>query len=382
MALGLSTLFSGGDPAQLSELKNHIIASGIRHILNSDAGSPTKSDRISAILATFQTNELNNANIGHYIKISFGQMADSEGLANAIEPLIKEDMTIPNYAHKPFEFDSLGPGLDLAILYEEAHGNSRIRDYCASMLTRFKWIKDRQEFAFLRVPLASIRPEEQSAELFVEGLFGLKRVDQRLHKTAQIIVLDMNEAEDEVVEVVSAVITRLMFERLRRADPRNRLPIHLVLEEAHRYIAERPSSHAIDASRIFQRVAKEGRKYGAFLIVASQRPSELSKTVLSQCSNFVIHRIQNPDDLSHIRQMTPFISDSVLKRLPSLPKQHALIFGNAVNLPTTFKVRDVSPRPKSDDADIRKLWFRTAAEPVELLLPAPPPAQPTTPTAS
>lgn len=128
------------------------------------------------------------------------------------------------------------------------------------------------------------------------------------------------------------------------------------------------ASHAIDASRIFERVAKEGRKNGVFLIVASQRPSELSKTVLSQCSNFVVHRIQNPDDLAHIRQMTPFISESVMKRLPSLPKQHALIFGNAVNLPTTFKVREATPRPKSDDAQIRELWFMAAGEPTELLL--------------
>ena len=79
--------------------------------------------------------------------------------------------------------------------------------------------------------------------------------------------------------------------------------------------------------------------------------------VLSQCSNFIIHRIQNPDDLSQIRQMTPFISEAVLKRLPSLPKQHALVFGTSVNLPTTFRVRDAIPLPKSDDAKIRDLWF-------------------------
>ena len=100
--------------------------------------------------------------------------------------------------------------------------------------------------------------------------------------------------------------------------------------------------------------------------MASQRPSELSKTVLSQCSNYVIHRIQNPDDLSHIRQMTPFISDTVLKRLPSLPKQHALIFGNSANMPTTFKVRDAAPRPKSDDAKISKLWFHREGRPVPI----------------
>jgi uncharacterized protein len=153
---------------------------------------------------------------------------------------------------------------------------------------------------------------------------------------------------------------------LRHADPRNAFPVHLVLEEAHRYIAERPSRYAVDASRIFERIAKEGRKYGLFLNVASQRPSELSKTVLSQCSNFVVHRIQNPDDLTHIRQMTPFISDAVLRRLPSLPKQHALVFGNSVNLPTTFKVREANPTPASGDAKIRELWFHTGGKIVPL----------------
>jgi hypothetical protein len=135
------------------------------------------------------------------------------------------------------------------------------------------------------------------------------------------------------------------------------MPVHLILEEAHRYISERPSRFAIDAGITFQRIAKEGRKYGVFLMVASQRPSELSKTVLSQCNNFIIHRIQNPDDLSQIKQMTPFISETVLKRLPSLPKQHALIFGSAVKIPITFRVRNADPTPNSDDTQVRDLWY-------------------------
>lgn len=189
------------------------------------------------------------------------------------------------------------------------------------------------------------------------NIVGLARKKSELTKSKQIIILDMNSVQDEVVELVSAVIARMLFRLLRHADPRNRFPVHLILEEAHRYIASTPSRYAVDASKVFERIAKEGRKYGMFVVVASQRPSELSKTVLSQCSNFVVHRIQNPDDLSQIRQMTPFISEAVLKRLPSLPKQHALVFGTSVNLPTTFRVRDASPRPKSDDTKIVDLWF-------------------------
>lgn len=90
------------------------------------------------------------------------------------------------------------------------------------------------------------------------------------------------------------------------------------------------------------------------------RPSELSKTVLSRCSNFVVHRIQNPDGLSQIRQMSPSISGGVLRRLPTLPKQHALVFGNSVNLPTTFKVRSANPLPASDDAKIVDIWLHEA----------------------
>jgi len=101
----------------------------------------------------------------------------------------------------------------------------------------------------------------------------------------------------------------------------------------------------------------EGRKYGLFFTISSQRPSELSKTVLSQCNNFIVHRIQNPDDLLHIRQITPHISETTLKKLPSIPTQHALIFGNAVNIPALFKVNNADPLPNSDNNEVSTNWF-------------------------
>lgn len=368
-ALGLATLFSAGNAAsRLSELRDHILASCILYILQSEAGSPTKKDRITALLSTFSTNTINLNAVRRMIAISYGEMANPEALTMLLEGCIQEDVTLPNYAHAEFEFDHLLSAFDLALLYEEAHGNKQIRDYCSQMLTRFKWIRERTEFAFLRTSPSDLSETERSENLFTERFLGLLRRDGAYHKTAQIVILDMNDAADEIVEVAASVLARLVFDRMRHAEPRNRMPVNLVLEEAHRYVAERPSRYAIDASQIFERIAKEGRKYGVLLTVASQRPSELSKTVLSQCSNFVVHRIQNPDDLSHIRQMTPFISESVLKRLPSLPKQHALIFGNAVTIPTTFRVRDVSPRPRSDDAPISELWFKAIETPMELSL--------------
>lgn len=363
MALGLSTLFSGGSSNELNGIKNHILATCLSQILRDDSSSPSKHDRMVGLLQRFNTQQINNPTIAQFIRINFGQMVNPQGLTNYLlggaqggGGYIIDGLKMPTYDCRPFEFSALGEAMDLAILYEEAHGNRQIRDYCSQMITRLKSLEERVEYAFLRQKLVG-GGNDPSVGTFLSRIFGLAQNGAGWHKQNQIVIVDMNSVEDEVVELVASVLARMSFRLLRQADPRNRFPVHLLLEEAHRYIASSPSRYAIDASRVFERIAKEGRKYGLFLLVASQRPSELSKTVLSQCSNFVIHRIQNPDGLMHIRQMTPFISESVLKRLPSLPKQHALVFGTSVNLPTTFKVRDAVPLPASDDARIRDLWF-------------------------
>ena len=359
-ALGLTSLFSPGQQG-LNDVKNHVLASAIISILQSSDTATNSATRIQSLMVSFSTDEISPAIVNPLIAIHYANWASTtnkEKLDAILESHLDRAVVLPNYENRPFEFSTLGEALDLAILYEEAHGNRHIRDYCSSMLTRFKSISARKEFQFMRPPTKGLASRESSADLFVERLLGLARNPSgQLTKQSQLTIVDMNEVEDEIVEVVSSVITRMIFERLRKAQNRNGLPVNLVLEEAHRYISDRPSEYALDATKIFERVAKEGRKYGLFITLASQRPSELSKTVLSQCSNFVVHRIQNPEDLQHVRRMTPFISESVLSRLPSLPKQHALIFGNSVNVPTTFRVRDASPTPKSDDAKIRETWF-------------------------
>lgn len=366
-ALGLTSLFATNDPT-LAPLKNHVLASAIFAILASSESATASIGRIQGLLLSFSTPELNRQTVHPLLTVSYGAFTNPDALPALLRPYIQDAVVLPDYHNEPFEFALLEQALDLAILYEEAHGNRHVRDYSSSLLTRFKSIRDRAEFEFLRPGTTNLAPHEADAKAFVDKWLGLidKHSDGVLRKHSQITIFDMNEVEDEVVELVSAVVTRMIFERLRRSLVRNTFPVNLVLEEAHRYVAQRPSDFAIDATKIFERVAKEGRKYGLFLLLASQRPSELSSTVLSQCSNFVIHRIQNPEDLQHVRRMTPFISEAVLSRLPSLPKQHALIFGNSVSIPTTFRVRDASPKPKSDDSPIRHVWFTEPGRPIEL----------------
>lgn len=373
-ALGLTTLFQENPVAdviegaddELKAVRNHVLAKIVLSILNDDASVPSKEGRILALLHTFSTDEISRDTIKDGLYNDFGQFKDGrnsstsenyEAVLELLQTHVTDEPILPSYGNVPFSFERLQAALDLALFYEEANGNKQIREYCSQLVTRLKSVSDNPDFEFLRASVEGLEDHDREPTHFVDRLLGLARDGASYRKDRQICIIDLNDASDEIVELASAVVARLIFDRMRRAEPRNKMPVHLILEEAHRYVSERPSRFAIDAGITFQRIAKEGRKYGAFLMVASQRPSELSKTVLSQCNNFIIHRIQNPDDLSQIKQMTPFISETVLQRLPSLPKQHALIFGSAVKIPTTFRVRDANPTPNSDDTQVRDLWY-------------------------
>ncbi|WP_295220153.1 DUF87 domain-containing protein [uncultured Chryseobacterium sp.] len=379
-ALALAVLFQIDNT---DNIKNHILASCITQILRDETSSPSKKDRIKSILQRFNTSEINlttsckNGTFNNGIKnvsctienclfIYFGEMKGIEYLYNYLEQRLEDgnykfldsNYSLPTYkGNQFFDFKLLDNALDLAILYEEAHGNRQIRDYCSSLITRFKSIKEREDFAFLT-------KNENDIDNFIY-LNQFVGINEEIKKS-QIIVIDLNSANDETIEVISCVLARLIFEKLKIVSKRNTFPVNLVLEEAHRYISTEAGKVFGDANKIFERIAKEGRKYGMFLLVSSQRPSELSKTVLSQCSNFIVHRIQNPEDLSHIRQITPHISETVLKRLPSIPTQHALIFGHSVNLPTTFKVNEANPKPKSDNNEISNNWFKPKNHTIKL----------------
>lgn len=386
-ALGLAAMFSSS--GDIKHLKNHILATCITQILRDESGSPSKKDRIISILQKFNTTEISLAtsftytdkegathttvtidivrgvpqtlpcNIRNCLTVHFGDMKGLDHLLFFFEQknddgtfkFLSDTFKMPTYeSSQKFDFNRLEDALDIAILYEEAHGNRQIRDYCSSLFTRFKSLKERGDFKFMTQEASGI---DQKG--FIDNLLGL---ETNGNKKTEISIIDLNSVEDEIVEIISCVSTRLFFEKLKKHEPRNTYPVNLVLEEAHRYISNDKGKVFSDAIQIFERVAKEGRKYGLFLLISSQRPSELSRTVLSQCSNFIIHRIQNPEDLMHIRQMTPHISTNILNTLPSIPRQHALVFGHSVQIPTLFKVNNASPTPHSSDNDITKNWFK------------------------
>ena len=342
------------------EIISHIYACNIMYVYEHWESSVTKRQRIISLIdkskIAIDYSKL-DAKFGN-----FSNKQEEDNFKISVKNYIKEDVNIDlKFNSDYFEFKDLEQALENAILYEEYHGNKQIRDYCSSMITRFKSIKEREDFKFL-----TTTQNDKSIDEYIYSLLGIEKQEDNAIKKNQVIIIDLNSANDETVEVISCVISRLIFEKLKTAKDRNQFPINLVLEEAHRYISTESGKIFGDANRIFERIAKEGRKYGMFLLVSSQRPSELSRTVLSQCSNFIVHRIQNPEDLSHIRQITPHISETILKRIPSIPTQHALIFGHSVNLPTTFKVNEANPKPKSDNNEISKNWFKEKDSQVKL----------------
>lgn len=342
------------------EIISHIYACNIMYVYEHWESSVTKRQRIISLIdkskIAIDYSKL-DAKFGN-----FPTKQEEDNFKISVKNHIKEDVNIDlKFNSDYFDFKDLEQALENAILYEEYHGNKQIRDYCSSMITRFKSIKEREDFKFL-----TTTQNDKNIDEYICSLLGIEKQEDNAIKKNQVIIIDLNSANDETVEVISCVISRLIFEKLKTAKNRNQFPINLVLEEAHRYISTESGKIFGDANRIFERIAKEGRKYGMFLLVSSQRPSELSRTVLSQCSNFIVHRIQNPEDLSHIRQITPHISETILKRLPSIPTQHALIFGHSVNLPTTFKVNEANPKPKSDNNEISKNWFKEINSQVNL----------------
>jgi DNA helicase HerA-like ATPase len=131
----------------------------------------------------------------------------------------------------------------------------------------------------------------------------------------------------------------------------------IALEEAQNYIPEqnRGDRESI-ARKIFERIAREGRKYGISLLVSSQRPSELSKTVLSQCNSFIIHRLQNPEDQKYVRQLVSAANEDILQQLPILPQQHAIIMGDAVRTPIQAKMNTANPKPNSNNPKFIENW--------------------------
>jgi uncharacterized protein len=262
----------------------------------------------------------------------------------------------------------------------ESGGSGRVRENCGPMILRIRRFIEDPRFDFLFDAFSDI---QHSLATFIRDLLGLKSGDkpllvnkiqkklpyferqkQKLTTSYNVVIVDLSLLAAEILENVTALIGRLILEFLQRAGEertsgiqRGEFPVVLILEEAQNYIQQSRNNEDSCISReVFERIAREGRKYGLSLVVASQRPSELSKTVLSQCNSFIVHRLQNPEDLKYFREIVPGIYNQLLDQLPALAQRVALVLGECIAAPALAYMREANPVPRSKDPKFYASW--------------------------
>ena len=175
-------------------------------------------------------------------------------------------------------------------------------------------------------------------------------------KKVAVTVIDLSSVPFDVRPTVAAQIGRLAFEFNYWNPQFRQFPILLMCEEAHVYIPRTAESQFVGSRMSMERIAKEGRKYGVGLAVVSQRPHEVSETVLAQCGTFICLRITNPDDQAYVRSLVPESEVDLVSVLAGLGRGEALVLGEAVPLPTRVQFDRPSPAPNSDDVDFYAKW--------------------------
>lgn len=231
-----------------------------------------------------------------------------------------------------------------------------VSEYVETMLMRIRTL-----LSDSRMKIVSNNQEEFTLDEWLANYIGGNQA-----KNGFVTVIDLSLVPAEVIHLITAVIARMTLEALQRYRKLNQgktLPTVLVMEEAHTFIkrykddVENQSSATI-CCQVFEKIAREGRKFGLGLVLSSQRPSELSPTVLSQCNSFLLHRISNDRDQELVHKLVPDNLHGLLRDLPSLPSRHAILLGWASELPILVKMRDLPEqhRPKSDDPDFWAVW--------------------------
>jgi len=268
---------------------------------------------------------------------------------NVTEALKTQEIRLTHGEYYDFKFLSVAS--ELILLEENAKGNSRIFDNTATMLSRLEYFMNNSDCEFMKNSTTIYESEND----YLMKVFGITEENDT---SSQLILLDSSEVNRDILELLTSVVNRMIFDYRKKlsGDSRRLNPIHIVLDEAHRYIKK--DADYLMKENIFEKIAREGRKYSLYLLVSSQRPSELSQTVLSQCGNYVIHRIQNEVDMNYIYAVLPYFSSDYISRIKQATPGEALIFGNCVPMPLSVKIEKANPEPNSENCNIPKEWYK------------------------
>ena len=335
--------------------KNHLIAKAIMTILYTNETSPNKRNEIFSILASCSTPQFNLEapvqGIGYTRKFrecflidSQGQFSESVLLTEYVSSFIKNEYD--NYEPKGgvfYTLDTLEKALNFTLISEGWLRNENTYGDAVTIKVRLHSLIVGENAKFFDVP-NYISLESYLSSLLINN--GRKY---------QIVNFNLDDVDDDFAKVITKIYSRLVFEFAKGLKERASIPFHIIVEEAHRYI-QNDTDRFLIGYNIFERIAKEGRKYGVLLGLISQRPVELSDTVISQCSNFLIFKMNHPTDVDYIRKMVPNISDEIVEKQKTLQSGTCLGFGMAFKIPLICKLEMPNPAPWSGNCDVVTVW--------------------------
>ncbi len=354
--LKLAKLFSKDDE-NTRKLKNHLIAKAIMAVLFSNQQANGKKNDIFTILKDCSTPEFNVdtdiQGIGYVRKFSecfgidrngeFGEsVLINEYLLKYIDDELEMHMAVPE---DPFyTLDDLEKAMSFCLIGDGFLGNKIMQDNATILQVRLHSLNNSSNRKFFDIP-NYISKDNYISSLIVHN-----------NKRSQIVNINLEDIDDQLAKTIVKIFCKMIFDFAKSRQDRAQIPFNLFIEEAHRYVQKNDIDLFLLGYNIFERIAKEGRKYGVMLDLISQRPVELSDTVIGQTSNFCILKMTHPLDLDYINKMLPNISGDVIDKLTSLQSGTMVTFGTAFKIPIIVKMDMPNPAPYSSNCDVTARW--------------------------
>lgn len=355
-----------GDGPNVIKKKNDIIARALQDILLSGNDSTKIRDQVIGVLTKFNTPSLNlNSQIAQpgYVRTfkqclfvdKTGKMQEMELVVEFVRGYIQDEQEeLKTEELNPFyTLNDLELAMDFALISEGILKSDKVFDYANVISVRLHTLASSENKEYFSYPKYVTRDE------YIEDLLLNKQTGGK----CQIVNFNINYVDDRMAKVMTKILSRMLFIKASTINPRGSRAFHIIIEEAHRYV-QHDSDVELLGYNIFERITKEGRKYGVFLAMITQRPSELSDTCISQCANFVILRTLHPVDLEYIRQMVPNVSSEIVLQLKNLKPGNCIAFGSAFKVPISMYIEIPNPRPLSNNVDLETVWYKNITQAV------------------
>ena len=355
-ALKYVTIF-GREETSVIKYKNDIIARALLDILASGNSPAQIRDQVFSVLSYYNTSELNletpvvQPGYTRPLKQCFlidatGKIRDMELVTNIMNGYLLEEysLELPDGSFK-YTLKDLKDAFEFALISEGVLKSQKIYDDLNILKVRLHTLLNSDNHIYFDYP------EYITKEKYIRNLMTAPN-----GRKAQIINFNINYIDDRLAKTITKIYSKLLFDYSKNMEQKASFPFHIVLEEAHRYVQNDNDIYLLGYN-IFDRITKEGRKYGVLLGLITQRPSELSETAISQCSNFLIFKVQHPKDVGYIKEMVPNITEEEIKKIKMLPPGMCMAFGSGFKLPVLVKFAMPNPEPNSRSANITESWF-------------------------